>query len=276
LVSLALGPTFACQLSAQSFSQIATTSPNVGLRFTQSDAQQLWSRVLFSSPADIVGYFVTQGTTTERYAFFGDSAWNRLLFGQGDNYLKAFAEGGSDQFGAAIPVSMDASPNDQLVVAERGTGSESVLSFNSGTQSLALAESFGLLTLSADPVAVAWDGSDDPLGYEGAYVLQSNSKVSYWKKTGGTWGRLWEYGSAGSGTGQFNSPTGVCVGHSASSPTGTSYYTNDFYVADAGNNRMVRLERNSGSSTPAWKTVPAVRRHGPPEAPSRRFSARTT
>jgi hypothetical protein len=77
-------------------------------------------------------------------------------------------------------------------------------------------------------------------------------RVAYFSNTSPSteWVHEWTYGSSGSGNGQFSSPSGVCVGRSAASASGSSGFGTSFYIVDAGNRRVVRLER--GPTSPAW------------------------
>src|SRR5439155_1589268 len=72
--------------------------------------------------------------------------------------------------------------------------------------------------------------------------------VSYWALNGTAPSLAWNFGAPGSSVGQFNSPRGICLGHAAGAGGGT-VFTNDLYVADAGNTRLVWLQRTGTGAT---------------------------
>jgi flagellar hook assembly protein FlgD len=110
---------------------------------------------------------------------------------------------------------------------------------------------------------VAWDGGTVPLSIENFYVLNSVAPfVSYYTGSGSTWSLRWTYGTGGSGSGQFMSPTGICVGRTQATGGG-SVFTSYVYVADAGNGRLVRLWRN-GTTGAVWSNAVSLPDGGVP------------
>jgi hypothetical protein len=106
--------------------------------------------------------------------------------------------------------------------------------------------SFGSTALF--PASIAWDGGTTPLSTENLYVLDpSHAAVTYWVNAGSSWNMAWTFGTPGGETGQLRDPSAVCVGRGGS-PNGGATFTTDFYIADAGNHRIVWLRRSGASA----------------------------
>jgi flagellar hook assembly protein FlgD len=186
------------------------------------------------------------------YEFASDGVWNRILFGQKDIYIKEFFNSGPGQRPVEGPAGLDISASRLLYVADRANERVLLARFDAASRTLSQVASV------SDPMLrgvsdVAWDGQDAPLTTDFFYALNGSGWVSYWGLVGSSATLQFTFGQPGSGTGQFKDPLGVCVGR-AVTPGGGSVQTKDFYVADAGNRRIVWLQRpRVGTSyVPSW------------------------
>jgi flagellar hook assembly protein FlgD len=191
------------------------------------------------------------------HRFIADKSWHRILIMRDGEWFRSFNNDGNLGGAVLAPSDVDISAGGYVYIADRGNGRILAAHFN-GEHITAAVGSF--YTPHMAPVAVAWDGGSQPFSTENLYVLdRAQSRVTYWVASGSSWQQAWSYGSAGSGTGQFREPNGICVRHSASTPSGTSAFGYDFYVADSRNERVVWLRRDPGHSPPTWmgeRTLP--------------------
>lgn len=175
-----------------------------------------------------------------------DPAWNRLLFGELDRGLNA-CDGTDTPFGhLAEPRGLTADGTGRIWVAD--TGNDRVLCFQAVTEydHIALEPLFAVDNLNA-PFDVAYsdggtpgDPADDRL-----YVANTGrNEVRSYALTDGGAQLAATLGDLGSGPGEFAGPLALSVGHRDGA------HTDDVYVADAHNGRLVHL-RDAGS-TLAW------------------------
>ncbi len=233
------------RLAAQTFSQILQLGSGVGPRLTRTVSESNWNRQLFGVLRGTTGWADVSTNPATIYQFSADPIWSRIVFGKKDSWIRAFTNSGGPGGALRGPQDVAMSGQRRLYIADTQNNRVFFAAFNN--EALTPNGSF----IVGAPVALAWDGGSSPLTQEHVYVVnQDVSSVEYWVRST-FWSRPWTYGSSGSGTGQFSNPTGICAGHSASSASSSSLFTNSFYVADAGNQRIVWLRRNGNTVT--WK-----------------------
>jgi len=246
-----VGSTLAAPLAtAQSFSQILDLGGNIGPRLTRTVTLDRISSPLVAMMYDQASWIDATGSSPLVFTFATDPIWSKIVFSRRDSWLRGFNDWSAPD-PLIAPRALDVSGSRKVFVTDPPTQRVLVLSLDEAQKRLSRVGSFSAgLTF---PVDVAWDGGTAPLSNDSAvYVLDGAAPMlSYWTKSGSTWNRSWSYGQLGSGTGQFSGPTDVCVRHWASSPDGTSQFGTDFYVVDAGNRRVVWLNREGASA--AWR-----------------------
>jgi hypothetical protein len=257
------------RLPAQTYVQVAELNPTepIGSRITSTVTQAKLSRKLFGHIADKVTYIDWTANPQTVYQFASDDVWNRVLFGKKDVYIKAFSQvaTGTSLLGpAGIDYADQVSSALPLFIADRANERVVVATFNKYNHTLTTQ-----FYTNADPdlVGVADVAYEHGPGYSSGthyfYAVSVIGRISWWKiwdlEPSGN--KLWSYGTAGSGTGQFRSPKGICVGHTLG-PNGSSEYTDDFYVADGGNGRLVWLRNES--TGPTWMGAVSLPNDGKP------------
>lgn len=235
---------------AQTLVQLSDMGSQIGPRLTQSVAIQKLGVSLFGSIGGKVTYVVGDGNPPTAYEFATDPWWNRILFGQKDQYVNAFRN--DPNGGLSGPLGLDVSAQGTVFVADALNARVLLLHFDPGTKALSYVAEISSPEFLGLPLDVAWDGGTWPLSANDPvfYVISSQSRLSSWTYYNSMMWEHWAYGSRGSGQDQFLDPRGVCVGH-ALGWYGGSTFTMDLYVADAGNHRVVRLQRGS-SGQPSW------------------------
>jgi len=235
----------------QTLVQLTDLGSNMGPRLTRAVTRQRIDRSLFGSIGAKVS-FVNSGTV---YQFVTDPSWSRVVIGLKDQWVHSFTNLGGPGGPLSTPLGIDISARRRTYVADHAKGRIVVGTFDLSAGNITQAASWGSLAFPR-PVDVAWDGRTTPLQTDFLYVVDDSlSTVSYWDLSGGAPGAaVWSYGGLGSGVGQFRHPSSVCVGKTVATSGGTQF-TNDFYVVDRGNRRVVRLDRSSG---PSWTSVASV------------------
>ena len=240
-------------LRAQTFVQLPELSPahTIGSRITQTVALSKLNRQLFGAVTAKVT--LVDGTVSPpvAYEFSSDAIWNRILFGQKDEYIYAFTNDGSSTRRVLGPGGLDVSANRTLFIADQMNGRVLLAHFDASAKTITQVTS-----VDADPdlggiVDVAWDGGTSPLVTQNFYTLDGSGAVSYWVWNGsGAPVKQWVYRAYGTADGQFNGPSGLCAGHMAGSGGG-SVFTAEFYIADTWNHRVVELRRMANGLS--WK-----------------------
>ncbi len=237
-------------LRAQTYVQVAELDPGhpIGSRITSTVTNANLSRTLFGWVGNKITLIDAVASPWVAYEFATDAAWNRALFGQKDVYIRAFDNSGDPTIPSLLgPGGVDVSGSRIVYIADRMNSRVLLAQFDAAAQTLTR-----VAVTPDDPdvkgaVDVAWDGEASPLTSNYFYVLDAAGRISWWQWTSGTPIKLWTYGAWGHSTGQFLGPKGICVGHSPG-PDGGSRFTNDLYVADAGNRRLVWLQRITGTA----------------------------
>jgi len=245
-------------LSAQTYVQVAELDPNnpIGARITSTVTQaNLQGRTLFGWVGDKVTYINAMENPAAAYQFASDAAWNRILFGKKDVYIHGLSESpvGIPFLGlAGIDYGRGLVQGLPVYIADRANERVVVVTFDAAYKQLVGgyftppdSDLSGLADVAFDGAA---SGPDPSTWY--FYTIGVTGRLAYWNVQPYLLAnKNWSYGSTGTGTGQFMSPKGICVGH-ALGPSGGSVYTTDFYVTDGGNGRLVWLR--NGSSGPTW------------------------
>jgi flagellar hook assembly protein FlgD len=235
--------------TAQTFLQLSDMGSNIGPRLTRIVARNRVAADLFGDLGGNVSYVDAVASPPVAYEFASDPAWNRILFGQNGDYVNQFRNDANG--GLSGPLGLDVSPQGTVFVADGFSLRFVVLSFDAASRALSFLASGERAGVTGMPVDIAWDGLLGPLAGSNAffYVLDHVGHVSYWRWTPPSTATFqWVYGSPGTGTGQFTTPRGVCVGHALSTAGGT-VFTSDLYVADAGNHRLIWLRRGTSGAT---------------------------
>lgn len=250
---------------AQTFAQITELGPEhgIGPRITRTVARnKLQGASLFGSIGGKVTWIDASVSPATAYEFSTDAFWDRIVFGQKDVWIDAEtnAEQGLQLSG---PRGLDVTTMASLFVADALNGRIAVFGFHSPGRLLIFQGEVRDDQNLGVPVDVAWDGGLDP--HDAAapyfYVLDVLGRLSYWRWFAPSFTLQWVYGAGGSGTGQFLRPSGVCVGRTLAANGGVRF-TEDVYVADTGNRRLVWLRR--GAAGPTWMRAMPLEQDGEP------------
>lgn len=219
---------------------------------TRGAARQLVDRDLFGAPwaTVIVGHVDIHDRfpylESRYFQVVSDPAWNRLVAGEAGRDLSAF-DGSGTAFGPLRePRGLATDGHDRVFVAD--TGNDRVLVFRAVSEfdELRLEPLAAIEGLSAPWDIACSDGgtplddSDDRL-----YVADTGrNEVVRFSLAGGNATRTGAIGGLGSGPGRFAGPLAIAVGRDGRADT------DDVYVADAHNGRLVHL-RDDGDGL-AW------------------------
>src|SRR6266567_5257475 len=195
-------------ISAQTFVQLTDLGSGIGPRLSTTVTQAQIHQNLFGAIGAKVSFITTSGAV---YEFASDRHWRRVDFGQMGQWIHS--------------VNLDAGPRtdlrglemtarQNLYVTDPGMGRITTYHFDPTSQSLTFV---GTLTSPGfpKPADVAWDGLDSPVTQEYLYVLDDSlGTITYFNFNSypNSIQLLWTYGSTGTGTGQFERPSGICVG----------------------------------------------------------------
>jgi len=187
------------------------------------------------------------------YQLATDPTWGRVLIGKKDDWIHAFKNGSGGPGGVlGAPYGIDISARKNTYVADWLKRRVLITTFSTSNGTLTSPRNLAYSGFGR-PIDAAWDGRTAPLTTDFLYVLDDSlARITYWDFNGPTPSSpVWSYGTVGSGTGQFNRPSGLCVGKTASG-SGT-VFTTVFYVVDRGNKRVVALYR--WPTGPTWSPV---------------------
>jgi flagellar hook assembly protein FlgD len=208
-------------------------------KLTQRVTQENFERQLFDQPyAGVLFSSVTQLNSapffTSRYVqIVSDPAWNRLVYGDYDGWIKSF------QGQLKSPHGIDRDAMGSIYVADTGNDRIVVLNLAGSGQSTILVESmsFGTGTLK-HPYDVAWDGSGTPFDASDDIIWvadSDNHRILGYRRAGDQATLAYSFGKQGNGDGEFFEPRAIAVGKFDGRANGT------LYVADTGNRRLVQL-----------------------------------
>ncbi len=206
------------------------------------------------SVAQVVGM---SGPAASKFAAFVDPCWNRLVFLENNyNAIRAYGSPGSgnDQFSNPLDIEVRAPYGGSgtlltdipylIFVADTGNDRVQYLRYfwaqpESGLQH----QRYITNALMSQPIAIDID-NDGKYYYVPGYIIwvatADNLLLAFVSADGSL---LNSYGGTGSGTGYFDGITGLACGVDFS----TAANDGSVFVADSGNERIVRLQRTQGS-----------------------------
>jgi len=174
---------------------------------------------------------------SRQFQIVSDPRWNRLVYGERGRGLAAWNGNGTPIGALANPHGLAVDDADRVYVADTDNDRIVVLQATTQFGDMTLAPLYTIDGLSG-PYDVAWSDGGTPFqnGDDVLYVADTgrNQVLAYALGSGGA-RRVAALGALGGGVNMFGGPMAVAVGRSE---TGC---TNDLYVADAHNRRIVRL-----------------------------------
>ena len=212
-------------------------------------ANQQLGRDLFGRPyaTVVVGHVdVYDGfpyLEARHFQIVSDPAWNRLLLGEAGKAPVAY-DGTSGPFDAlSSPRGMAVDERGRLYVAD--SGNDRVVVFQTATEfdRISLVPLYAIDGLH-NPYDVAYSDAGTPFdeGDDRLYVANTGrNEVRRYDLSGGNPQLTFAIGDLGSGSNRFAGPMSITVGHR------DGVHSNDVYVADAHNGRIVRLVDNGSA-----------------------------
>lgn len=243
LLSALLLPVLAAPAAAATFAD-APILPEEGIRsLDRTVARTTLDRELFGEPyaTAVVGHVdVYDGfpyLESRWFQIVSDPAWNRLLVGELGGSLSAVDGAGSSFGPLSGPRGVAADELGRVWVAD--AGNHRVLAFATTTEygRIDLVPLFSIEGL-ARPYDVAFSDGGTPFreGDDRLYVADTgHNRIVAYEVTSSGAREAFSVGELGSGTGRFAGPLAVTVGRH------DGVCTNDIYVADSHNGRIVRL-----------------------------------
>jgi hypothetical protein len=232
----------------------AAIAPEMGVEtLTQEVARDRLDRDLFSNPyssvviANIDVYDRFPYLESRYFQIVSDPGWNRLLMGETDKGLFAY-DGAGTPFGPLSgPHGLALGPDGRVYVCDTGNNRILVLTAQSEFDRITLTPVDAVTGLRR-PYDVAYSdgGTPETPGDDRLYVAESGAnRVASYAVTDRGYRFLDAIGELGSGAGRFAGPMAVAVGHNG------GVNTNDVYVADAHNRRIVHLR--DGAEGLTWE-----------------------
>jgi hypothetical protein len=216
---------------------------------TRSVANQQFSRDLLGAPyaTVIMGHVDVYDRfpyiESRYFQFVSDPAWNRVLMGEVGRGVAAY-DGTTDRFGRLrAPRGLATDGRGRVFIAD--TGNQRVLAFGVVTEfdRVSLEPLFSIDGL-ARPYGVAFSDGGTPFdnGDDHLYIANTGrNEVRAYTLTDQGARFSHAIGDLGSGEGRFAGPMAITVGRHDGA------HTNDVYVSDAHNGRIVQLRDNGGS-----------------------------
>nr|AFD03266.1 hypothetical protein [uncultured bacterium W4-87b] len=202
-------------------------------------------RQLFQKPyAGVLFSSVTQLSSapflTARYVqLVTDPAWNRIIYGDYEGWMKAYDGRGTGPEALNRPHGIDRDAIGNVYVADTGNDRIVVLRLEgTGEQTeLKYQFSFGSDEMM-HPYDVAWDGAGTPFDSSDDIIWVTdtgNHRILGFALDGEAATLRYNFGASGSAAGHFFEPKAIGIGRF----NGLS--TNSLYVGDTGNRRVVKL-----------------------------------
>ena len=252
LITLSLALCAAAPAAAGTFKE-TPIAPEYGVNaLTRGVAREQLGKDMFANPYATVTlgsidlYDKFPYVEARRFQIVSDPTWNRLVFGEAGRSLRAFDGRGSALGALSSPRGLAVDERNRVYVADSGNDRVLVLQATSELGALTLNPLYEVRGLH-QPYGVAvsdggtpFDPADDRM-----YVADTgrNQVVAYALEAQGA-RRVSATGELGSGPGRFAGPMAIAVGRR------DGVQTEDVYVADAHNRRIVRL-RDTGAAL-AW------------------------
>ena len=177
---------------------------------------------------------------TARYVqLVTDPAWNRVIYGDYNGWIKAYGNTGEGSEDLNRPHGIDRDTEGNVYIADTGNHRIVVcrLVGNGKDTELRFQFDFGLGELM-HPYDVAWDGAGTPFDSSDDIIWVTDSGhdriVGYILSENGAFLR-YTYGQTGKAAGSFFNPKGIAVGRFNGLSSG------HLYIADTGNHRIVKL-----------------------------------
>ncbi len=227
-------------------------APDLGLEsLTRGLAREQLGRQLFQQPyatvtlSQVDVYDRFPYVESRHYQIVSDPAWNRLVIGELGKSLQAHDGTGTSAGAFRQPHGIALDEHDQVYVAD--TGNDRVVVLQARTE-------LGRIRLTPVRVLTGLSGPYDLAVSDGGTPFEPSDDLLVVAETGGNRvsayalgaaapRRLGAIGSLGSGRGHFAGPTAVAFGRSG------GVHTDDVYVADAHNQRIVHLRVASDGLT---------------------------
>ena len=235
-------------VSAGTFEK-APLAPEVGVDvLTRRVARDQVGRELFGNPyatvtlASVDIYDRFPYVETRHFQAVSDPRWNRLLYGERGGSPVAYDGRGGALGPLASPHGMAVDERDRIYVADTGNDRVVVLQATTEQARITLVPLFAIGGL-AGPQDVAYSDGGTPFvpGDDALYVAETGrNRVAVLALEASGAREVTRLGDLGSGVGRFAGPMALAVGHA------DGVNTEDLYVADAHNRRIVHL-RHEGS-----------------------------
>ncbi|MGH7455156.1 MAG: hypothetical protein ACRENG_27625, partial [bacterium] len=221
-------------------------------RLTRSVTRTLVDRDLFAACHASIPVEYYNGVTKWSLIICTDPLWNRIMYGDYNKWIKTYGSWGAGNGQFRHPHGIDRNAYGKIFIADTGNNRVVVLQINwavSGSNtyntSLSYLHAFGGgLSIPED---VAWDDNGTPTNTTDDYIWVAdtgNHRIIRYKEISPGFYAGITYGTYGTGTGQFRHPKAIAVGRTS------GVNDNNIYVADTGNQRIVRL--NDGTSGITW------------------------
>jgi DNA-binding beta-propeller fold protein YncE len=246
MVSLSLVATRS--LDAGTFNR-TSIAPAFGVdALTRGVARERVQRDLFADPYATVTletvdiYNVFPYVESRTFQVVSDPRWNRLVFGEPGQSLRAYDGAGQPLGALASPHGMAVDEANRVYVADTGNDRVVVLQASTEFDEMVLTPVFEIRGLSS-PYDVAFSDGGTPFAPadDRLYVADTGKNRVVAFTLGADGPRMSStLGDLGSGPGRFAGPLAIAVGRNAGANT------RDIYVADAHTQRIVQLRDETG------------------------------
>ena len=259
---IALVYLFTTNLLAQNTSTLTQVRLNINSnesndrRLTSTNTENKINRELFGNSYACIPIGMVGGGVTWDMMVTTDPLWNRLVYGDYNKWIKSYGSWGFGIGQFRHPHGIDRSANGVIFVADTGNNRVVVLKMQflhngSGNTSSTYISYVTSITGLSLPYDVAWDDNGTTTDTDDYLWVADNGNhriIKYRFYANNTFSAQKIYGSYGTGNGQFRHPKAIAVGRT------DGLNDNNIYVADTGNQRIVRLE-NTGPNTISWKNT---------------------
>ncbi|MFQ5706682.1 MAG: FlgD immunoglobulin-like domain containing protein [bacterium] len=226
-------------------------------RLTKSVTQNKLDRQLFQKP--YAGVLYSSVTQLDRAPFFKaryvelitDPAWNRVVYGDYDGWIKAYGHAGAGSEDLNRPHGIDRDAEGNVYVADTGNNRIAVLRLVGNGKNTELEFQFELGSGELmHPYDVAWDDAGTPFDSSDDFLWVTDTghdRIVGYAIRGQAASLRYTFGQRGNAAGDFFSPQAIAVGKF----NGLS--NEQLYVADTGNRRLVHLDVSA--NTLHWLTT---------------------